>query len=243
MFLALLAIVGICTPCFTPDSVGFADYDAAGFVLDSLAADRDAEEPKGARCLKGPPEATGWRELPRGIPLPSPRTVSYPRRAGTLFGDSGFDARSYSGRIPSAPRQSRWCQMAGRPKTRLKRLTDAQQPLADLLRRLDEVAPPAAVRGDYLSAPFGETWRRLHRAIENVSVCLGALNGEIADRLKLDDPAEAEVSDPATCVWHVLWIRNQQSRRFDAGLPTVPDAELAADEGIAWPVVGVDPGA
>ena len=132
--------------------------------------------------------------------------------------------------------------MAGRPKTRLRRLTDAQQPLADLLRRLDEVAPPAVVRGDYSSAPFGETWRRLHRAIEDVSVSLGALNGETADRLKLDDPAEAEVPDPATCVWHVLYIRNQQARRFDSGQPPLPEAELAADEGIVWPVSGFDSG-
>ena len=112
--------------------------------------------------------------------------------------------------------------MPGRPRTRFRKLIEAETKLVEAILELLAQAPPKVQLGQYRDGPFGGIWRRVDADILGIATGLTVLHELMADFYGLPDSS----GDPFLPVWNRVQFRLLNGAEHDAGRPPLTEDEV-----------------
>jgi hypothetical protein len=115
--------------------------------------------------------------------------------------------------------------MPGRPRTRLRKLLEAEARLADAILDVLAQASPKVQSGRYRDDPLGGIWRRVDGATQVLIGSLTALNSGMIDHHGLPD-SFGDQGDPLVAAWNRVVFRVHNGIEADAGHPPLTEDEI-----------------
>jgi hypothetical protein len=114
--------------------------------------------------------------------------------------------------------------MPGRPRTRLRRLLEAETKLVEAILEVMAQASPKVQAGRYRDDPLGGIWRRVDGATQVLIGSLTALNTQMIEHLGLPD-SFGDQGDPLVAAWNRVVFRVHNGIEADAGHPPLTEDE------------------
>lgn len=112
--------------------------------------------------------------------------------------------------------------MPGRPRTRFRKLIEAETKLVAAILELLAQSPQKVQAGKYRDEPLGGIWRRVDADILGLATNLTALHELMADFYGLPDSS----GDPFLPVWNRVQFRLHNGTEYDAGRPPLTEDEV-----------------